>query len=407
MREIPAATARRIAVAAQGFGRLKPASSGRRAVSSVLATTRLLQIDSVAAAVRAHYAPVFSRVGPYDRSALDRAAWSDTARSPRLMVEYWAHEAAFVPVEDWPLLRWRMDRYVHGRWGGAQRVAERHPRLVDDVLDAIRDGGPATARDLEVALDRRRPGPKGPWWDHSDVKVVCEQLFASGVLTVPRRTNFVRVYDLTERVLPPDVAAQRVGEEDAVRRLVDHSAAAMGIATAADLRDYYRLSAAQTTAALADLVDAGRVVPTTVAGWKDSAYRHVDARRPRAVDTAALLCPFDPLIFGRARTERVFDFHYRIEIYTPEAQRRYGYYVFPFLLNDELVARVDLRVDRAAGLLTVPGTFSEDSVDARGRRAEVAAALAGSVRAMAEWLDVDVAVGDRGDLARDLRVAVS
>ncbi|WP_285185076.1 crosslink repair DNA glycosylase YcaQ family protein [Rhodococcus sp. MEB041] len=404
MRELSAAAARRTAVAAQGFGRARSgAVSGRRAVAGVVRSTKLLQIDSVSAAVRAHYAPVFSRVGPYDRQALDDAAWTDTARSPRLLVEYWAHEAAFLPVADWPLMRWRMDQYEHGRWGGAARVAARSPGLVEDVLDAIRDQGPVTARELEVLLDRRRPGPKGPWWDHSDVKVVCEQLFAGGVLSVPRRERFTRLYDLAERVLPPDVVSRRVDEVDAVRQLVEKSAEAMGVATAADLRDHYRLSAAQTTRAVADLVDAGVLVPVTVTGWRDQAFLHRDTRVPRSVEAAALLCPFDPLIFGRPRTERLFDFHYRIEIYTPEPKRTYGYYVFPFLLHDELVARVDIRVDRSAGVLTVPGAFTEPSVDARGRRGEVAAALAASVTEMARWLDVaDVVVGDRGDLAADL-----
>ncbi|MBM7414871.1 MULTISPECIES: winged helix-turn-helix domain-containing protein [Nocardiaceae] len=404
MRELSAAAARRTAVAAQGFGRARSgAVSGRRAVAGVVRSTKLLQIDSVSAAVRAHYAPVFSRVGPYDRQALDDAAWTDTARSPRLLVEYWAHEAAFLPVADWPLMRWRMDQYEHGRWGGAARVAARSPGLVEDVLDAIRDQGPVTARDLEVLLDRRRPGPKGPWWDHSDVKVVCEQLFAGGVLSVPRRERFTRLYDLAERVLPADVVSRRVGEVDAVRQLVEKSAEAMGVATAADLRDHYRLSAAQTTRAVADLVDAGVLVPVTVTGWRDQAFLHRDTRVPLSVESAALLCPFDPLIFGRPRTERLFGFHYRIEIYTPEPKRTYGYYVFPFLLHDELVARVDIRVDRAAGVLTVPGAFTEPSVDARGRRGEVAAALAASVTEMARWLDVaDVVVGDRGDLAADL-----
>ncbi|MGB7362156.1 MAG: crosslink repair DNA glycosylase YcaQ family protein [Rhodococcus sp. (in: high G+C Gram-positive bacteria)] len=404
MRELSPAAARRTAVAAQGFARPKARASDRRAVAGVLRSTRLLQIDSVSAAVRAHYAPLFSRIGPYDRQVLDDAAWTDTSKSPRLLVEYWAHEAAFLPVTDWPLMRWRMDRYEHGRYGGAHRVTERNPGLVDEVLDAIRQRGPVTARELEDLLGLRRDGPKGPWWDPTDVKVVCEQLFASGVLSVPRRERFVRLYDLTDRVLPADVVNRRVDEVDAIRTLVEMSASSMGIATASDLRDYYRLSAAQTTPAVADLVDDGALVPVSVHGWNEQAFLHRDTRVPRTTACAALLCPFDPLVFGRPRTERLFDFRYRIEIYTPEAKRTFGYYVFPFLLDDELVGRVDIRVDRAGGVLTVPGAFSEPSVDARGRRGDVVDALASSLRQMALWLGVDdVVVGERGDLAPDLR----
>lgn len=406
VRRLSADAARRTAVAAQGFGRARPADTGRRAVATAVRSTKLLQIDSVSAAVRAHYAPVFSRVGPYDRQAVDDAAWTDSTRSPRLLVEYWAHEAAFLPVDDWPLMRWRMEKYRDGRYGGAARVSRRNPTLVDDVLAAIGERGPVTARGLEDLLDMRRPGPKGPWWDHTDVKVVCEQLFASGALSVPRRERFTRLYDLTENVLPPEVVGRRVDERDAVRMLVEKSASAMGVATATDLRDYYRLSAAQTVGALADLVDGGAVIPVDVDGWSDQGYLYRDARVPRALECSALLCPFDPLVFGRPRTERLFDFHYRIEIYTPEAKRKYGYYVFPYLLNGELVARVDVRLDRGADALVIPGAFSEASVDARGRRDEVAVALASSVREMATWLGAsDVVVGSRGDLASDLRRA--
>lgn len=395
-----AAGARRTALAAQGFGAAHPSTANRRALQRVLERTRLLQLDSVAAVVRAHYAPVFSRIGGYDRDLLDELAWSHNARRPRRLVEYWAHEAALMPVEDWPLLRWRMDRYRHGRWGGAKRVLEHSPRLPKDVLEVIREFGACTAGEVERHLELERPRSKDHWgWNYSDTKVVCELLFATGELSVDKRVGFQRYYDLTERVLPPEVLARSVDEPDAVRELVSHAADALGIATEPDLRDYYRLQRTQTEPALADLVDAGELEPVQVTGWDRPAYLRTGARTPRAVTGSALLCPFDPLIFCRPRTERLFDFHYRIEIYTPEPQRVHGYYVFPFLLDGELVARVDLRADRGTGRLLVPGAFAEPGRD----EARVAAELAAALRAMADWLELDtVVIGERGDLAAEL-----
>jgi uncharacterized protein len=356
----------------------------------------------VSAVVRAHYAPVFSRIGGYDRGLLDDAAWRDTARAPRRLVEYWAHEAALIPIADWPLLRWRMARYRLGRWRVMHEVSARNPTLGRDILSVITEFGPGTAGDIEKHLELDRPRRQGTWWNRSDTKVVCEQLFAAGELSVAKRVGFARHYDLTERVIPADILAREVDEADAVRELVRRSAAAHGIATEADLRDYYRLDRAQVQPAVADLVDAGELEPVTVAGWDKPGYLRAGARVPRRVAGATLLCPFDPLIFFRARTLRMFDFHYRIEIYTPEHKRVHGYYVFPFLLDGSLVARVDLRADRASGRLLVPGVFAEPG---SGTLA-VAGALKHALRELADWLELDtIEVGARGDLAPLLAAA--
>ncbi|MFR9751802.1 winged helix-turn-helix domain-containing protein [Nocardia sp. 004] len=396
MRKMGAAAARRTALAAQGFGARKPTRATRRSVLGVLDRTQLLQLDSVSAVVRAHYMPVFSRIGPYDRAVLDQVAWRDGARRPRALVEYWAHEAALIPVEDWPLLRWRMREYEHGRWSGMRAVIQRNPTLGKDILDVITEVGAATAGTVERHLELDKPRSGGSWWNLSDTKLICEQLFAAGELSVPTRVGFARHYDLVERVIPPQVLERVVPEQEAVRELVLRAATAHGIATEADLRDYYRLRRTQTEPAIADLVDAGELVPVAVAGWERPAYLRAGVTTPRRIEGAALLCPFDPLIFFRARTERIFGFRYRLEIYTPEHKRVHGYYVFPFLLDGELVGRVDLRADRATGRLSVPAAFAEPGYDTPA----TAAALTGALRELADWLELDdVVIGERGNLA--------
>ncbi|MGC4990991.1 winged helix-turn-helix domain-containing protein [Nocardia salmonicida] len=396
MQRMNAAQARRTALAAQGFGKRKPTNPKRRAILDVVARTRLLQIDSVSAVVRAHYAPVFSRIGPYDRSLLDGAAWSDSAKARRGLVEYWAHEAALIPVADWPLMRWRMAQYRHGRWSGMRKVVERNPTLGKDILDVVTEVGAASAGEIERHLELDKPRPKGTWWNLSDTKMICEQLFAAGELSTARRVGFTRHYDLTERVVPADVLGREIGEEDAVRELIRRSSRALGIGTEADLRDYYRLARRQSAPAIADLVDAGELLPVDVDGWDAPAYLHPEAATPRRITGTALLCPFDPLIFFRPRTQRVFDFHYRIEIYTPEPKRVHGYYVFPLLVDGKLVGRVDLRAERATGRLLAPAAFAEPGY----ATAETAQALREALREMADWLELDeVVIGERGDLA--------
>ncbi|MEH3143676.1 MAG: winged helix DNA-binding domain-containing protein [Mycobacterium kyogaense] len=399
---ITAAQARRVAVAAQGFGEATPAGAVTRAhLKRLIARIQVLQLDSVSVAVRAHYAPVFSRLGPYDRDLVDRAAWSHSARSPRLLVEYWAHEAALMAVDDWPLMRWRMAEYEHGRWG--RDIVKRNGKLAEDVVAAITELGPATAGQIEAHLESEPRGRKGPWWDRSDTKWVAEALWASGVLTTATRIGFARHYDLTERVLPPEVVARQVSEPEAVRELALRAATALGIATEADIRDYFRLNARQVKPAIAALVADGELEPVEVEGWAAPAYLRAGQIVPRRDRGTALLCPFDPLIFFRPRVERLFGFHYRIEIYTPAPKRQFGYYVWPFLLDGRLVGRVDLKADRAAGALQVVGAFTEDGHD----QARVAGELATQLRRMAGWLGLSgVAVGERGDLVPQLRTAL-
>ncbi|HNM85012.1 MAG TPA: crosslink repair DNA glycosylase YcaQ family protein [Mycobacterium sp.] len=392
--------ARRIALAAQGFHDRKPAGPVSRAhLKRLIARIQVLQLDSVSVAVRAHYAPVFSRLGGYDRDMLDRAAWSHSARSPRLLVEYWAHEAALMAVEDWPLLRWRMREYRDGRWG--REIVRKNRRLAADIVDAVAELGPATAGQIEAHLEAAPRRRKGPWWDRSETKWVAEALWSAGVLTTAHRTGFARHYDLTERVLPPEVLARELDDDAALRELTLKAATALGVGTEADIRDYFRLGAAQVKPALSQLVAAGELERVSIDGTP--AYLPAGQRIPRIDRGTALLCPFDPLIFFRPRVERLFGFHYRIEIYTPAAKRRYGYYVWPFLLDGELVARVDLKSDRAAGALHVVGAFAEAGRD----RAHVARALAGELTTMARWLGLGaVRVGETGDLARHLITAL-
>lgn len=398
--------ARRVAVAAQGFTEPKPTGAVSRAhLRRLLSRIQVLQLDSVSVAVRAHYAPVFSRLGPYDRDVLDRAAWSHSSRAPRLMVEYWAHEAALMAVEDWPLLRWRMREYEHGRWG--REIVRRNARLAEGVVAAVTELGPATAGQIEAHLEAEPRGRKGPakkeMWDRSDTKWVAEALWSAGVLTTATRVGFARHYDLAERVLPPEVYARELSDEQAVRALVLRAAGALGVATEPDLRDYFRLSPALSKPAVAGLVAEGELEPVEVEGWSAPAYLRAGQRVPRSDRGTALLCPFDPLIFFRPRVERLFGFHYRIEIYTPAPKRQFGYYVWPFLLDGRLVGRVDLKAERAAGALNVVGAFTEPGEDAD----RVACALATELRSMADWLGLaDVAVGERGDLVGALRRAL-
>ncbi|HEX3283557.1 MAG TPA: crosslink repair DNA glycosylase YcaQ family protein [Mycobacterium sp.] len=403
MSTLTAAQARRVAVAAQGFHEQKPRGAVTRAhLRRLISRIQVLQLDSVSVAVRAHYAPVFSRLGPYDRDVVDRAAWSHSARSPRLLVEYWAHEAALMAVDDWPLLRWRMREYTHGRWG--KEIVKKNAKLADDIIAAVAELGPSTSGQIEAHLESEPRGRKGPWWDRSDTKWVAEALFAAGVLTTATRVGFARHYDLTENVLPPEVLAREVDDDEAVRELTLRAATALGVGTEPDIRDYFRLAAGQIKPALAKLVADGELEQVEVEGWKGPAYLRAGQIVPRFDRGTALLCPFDPLIFFRPRIERLFGFHYRIEIYTPAPKRQFGYYVWPFLLDGQLVGRVDLKAERTSDALNVAGAFTEPGQDA-GR---VATALAAELRSMASWLGLtDVTVGDRGDLVGPLRGSLS
>jgi len=359
----------------------------------------LLQIDSVNVLARAHLLPLFSRLGPYPAGLLEGAAWPARSRD-RLLVESWAHMASLIPVEHEPLLRWRQrERAVEGPWGMAKRLNAEHPGFLDVVLDAVRDLGPSSAGDIERALEAPGRGVGG-WWEWSITKIACEHLFMVGAMGVTQRRGFERVFDLTERVLPPAVhAAPTPLESDAKRELVAMATAAHGVGTVADLADYYRMGVADTKRALAELVEDGRVSPVAVDGWAEPAYLHRDARIPRAVNGSALLSPFDPLVWRRRRTERIFGFHYRIEIYTPAPKRTFGYYVLPLLVGDELVGRFDLKADRATGRLLVQAAWIEPGAD-------LESTLGGAVtelRRMARWLGLsEIVVAARGNLAGEL-----
>ncbi|RFU19354.1 winged helix-turn-helix domain-containing protein [Geodermatophilus marinus] len=395
---LAAPLARRIALAAQGLADPRPdgpVDAGRlRRTAERLA---VLQIDSVNVLSRAHYLPAFSRLGPYPRAALD-----GLSGRRHLLFEYWAHEASFLPVRLHPHLRWRMAAAEEHAWGSMVRVQRERPGYVQEVLDRVREGGPLKASDLAEP----RPDRPGSLWNWHAGKAALEWLFWSGVVTATRRTaGFERVYDLTERVLPAEVVRAPTPEPaDAVRELVRTASRALGVATERDLRDYFRLRPAPARAAVAELVEAGELLPVEVAGWSAPAWLHPGTRRPRRALARALVSPFDSLVWERPRVERLFGFRYRLEIYTPAAQRVHGYYVLPFLLGDRLVARVDLKADRRAGALLVQSAHAEVGVDRR----EVAAELAEELALMAAWLELDrVLVAGRGDLAADLTVSTS
>ncbi|MGV9712449.1 winged helix-turn-helix domain-containing protein [Gordonia sp. NPDC003424] len=403
--DLSAAQVRRIALGAQGF--TDPMPGGTPTIvhlRRVVGRTRLLQMDSVNIAARAHYMPLFSRLGPYDQQLLDRAAWRPR-RGDRLLVEYWAHEAALIPIDDWPLFGWRRDEFRDGRYQFTREVMRRNRSLAADVRAVITDAGASTPREIEARLGiEREPGVAGSWWHRGDVKHVCEAMFAAGDLSAVRNERFVRHYDLTERVVGADRTTTHVDKVDAHRELAARAAASLGVATIADIADYYRLKAADVRPAVDDLVAAGELRSVAVAGWKDPAYLHASAKIPRRVDRSAILSPFDPLVFFRPRAERLFDFHYRIEIYVPEHKRVHGYYVLPYLLGDDIAARVDLKADRPGGVLRVLASHLEPGRDER----RVAQRLATDLHTMSAWLGLgEVVVEIRGDLAPTLGLAVS
>ncbi|WP_274424659.1 winged helix-turn-helix domain-containing protein [Chelativorans sp. YIM 93263] len=387
---------RRIVLAAQGFTRRPPAGVvERRHIARVLDHINLFQIDSVNVAVRAHYMPLFSRLGPYPCKTLDRAS----ARKPRALFEYWAHEASLLPVETQPLLRWRMERAAEGKgiYGGLARFGQERRDFIKTVLAEVASHGPLAAADID--------GHKGTsgWWEWSDAKRALEWLFWAGQITThSRRPSFERLYDLPERVLPEAVLSTPTPTpEDAQRALVEKAARALGVATASDLRDYFRLSPEDCRPRIEELIEAGTLLPVTVKGWTQQAYMHRDAKLPRKVEARALLAPFDPLIWERSRTERLFDFYYRIEIYTPAEKRIYGYYVFPFLLGEQLVARVDLKADRQNGVLRVQSAHAEPEAPP-----ETATELLQELRKMAQWLGLGaVDICPAGDLGSRLMAA--
>jgi uncharacterized protein len=400
--KVSAAQARRIALAAQGFADPRP--SGRvdaRHIRRVLSRIGLLQLDSVNVFCRSHYLPVLARLGPYSRDLLDRLAAHTSGPVRRELFEYWAHEASLVPVELQPLLRWRMARAATDHWAGVRRIAKDKPNLLEDVLALIEEQGPIRSSDTGIAPIAPRPGHM---WNWHDGKIALEYLFYAGRVTAARRINFERYYDLPERVLPAEILAAPTPEPaDAFRELVRIAARAHGIGTEPDLRDYFRMSHTATKRAVAELVDSGELLPVEVDGWNTPAYLWHEARRPRRITARALLSPFDPVVWFRQRTERLFGFRYRIEIYTPAPKRVYGYYVLPVLLGDELVGRVDLKSDRQARVLRVQSAHVEGGHDPHYVSQELAEELA----ITADWLGLDgVVVMPRGGLAPYLATAV-
>jgi uncharacterized protein YcaQ len=391
--QLSSAQARRIALAAQGFADRRHAVPSMRTFQRTLERTGVLQVDSVNVLKRAHFMPLYSRMGAYDVGLLDRA--QGTARQPRRMVEYWAHVQAFMPVELWPVMQHRMAHYRANR--GKWSVVEENPELEASLLAEVRERGPSTARDLDDGL----PRSKDNWgWNWSNTRRVLDFLYLVGDLAISgRNSQFEILYDLPGRVLPPEVLARPTPSlEDANTELVRRAAVSHGVATARCLRDYYRMHTRHVQPAITRLVEEGELVPVAIEGWKRPAYLHRDARLPRRVHARALLSPFDPVVWERERAERLFDFRYRIEIYVPAPQRVHGYYVLPFLLGDRIVARVDLKADRPGGRLVVKAAYAE-----RGAPPETAEELSAELRELAGWLDLGgISVEQRGDLAPEL-----
>jgi uncharacterized protein len=397
--QLSKAQARRIALAAQGFG--IPRLERPVTIRDVQAVTNRLaqfQIDSINVVTRAQFMPLFSRLGPYDPALLERAVY----QSPRRLFEYWGHAASLIDVSLQPLLRFRMQPGFRDVWTGVERVAQQNADLIPFVRDEVAARGPISARDLEIAEQRDRSN----WgWNWSRVKTVLEWLFYVGEVTSAyRNTQFERVYDLPERVIPPTILAQPTPTpQESVTGLIRRAARALGVATESCLRDYFRTRLDMTRQAIADLIESGELILVAVEGtggrpW----YLWHKARVPRRISTRALLSPFDSMIFERARLERLFDFSYRIEIYVPGPKRIHGYYVYPFLLDENFVARVDLKADRSRGVLRVNAAWIEPGYDS----VDVATQLASELKVMAEWLGLEaVEVLHRGDLASALAAA--
>jgi uncharacterized protein YcaQ len=388
--------ARWIALAAQGFHRPRPRRVTTRHIAGAIRRLGLLQLDFVNVLIPAHYVVPFSRLGPYDRRLFE-----DVAYRSRAFTEQWAHEASIIPVETWPLLRHRMETHRVRPWGFEKFLAQ-NAAYVAMVVEAVRRRGPLCADDL--------PEPEGAprrmsdWWGWGLAvrRQVFEAHFGFGRLaTVGRKSNFARVYDLAERVIPRRHFARQVRPEDAERELLRQAARACGIAAAGDLADYFRMRMSAARPRIAELVESGELREVRVEGWRERAYLYREAPAPKPVDAAALLSPFDPLIWYRDRVARLFQFDFRLEIFVPAEKRKWGYYVLPFLLGDRLVARVDLKADRAARRLLVQAAYLE-----RGAPRQTAQTLRAEIQTMAQWLGLDsLAIGQRGDLARQLRGA--
>lgn len=392
---ISAATARRIALAAQGFGQRRPGDIGTRQLNLLLERLGLLQIDSVNVFERSHYLPVFARLGTFDKALLDRLTLTRGAPYH----EAWAHVASFVPRDTWPLWHWRRSEARNRHLTGTDPWPTANRATLDWLRAELAAKGPLAASQIEHESNR----PRGAWWDWNDVKVGLEYLFGWGDVVSAGRRGFERVYDLPERTLPSEILTSEVGRVDAQRELTRRAVQALGIGTVRDIADYYRLYQADTKAALSDLIESGAVIPVTVEGWGAPAFLDSGARIPRRIETAALLSPFDPIVWERARTERMFGFRYRIEIYTPAPKRVFGYYTLPALVDEAIVGRIDLKNDRQAGVLRVQSAWREPDAPA-----SVEQRLVPVLREIAAWQGLsEIVVADRGNLARDLTGALA
>lgn len=391
---------RRIALAAQGFARPRPERPGTRQLNLTMARIATLQIDSVNVFARSHYMPLFSRLGPYDTAALDALLFA--RRAP--YVEYVPHVAAFIPTADWALFRFRMDD-MRAKYSAPGTWMAQHRQIVDWVRSELAARGPL--RPAEIEHDAKTAN-RGPWWDWDVVKNALEHLWLFGDVAVAGRRGFERRYGLAEHVIPAEVLAAPVPRPDAIRELVARAARAYGVATASDLADYWRIKdRAAVMTSIRDLESTGELLPVTVDGWRSAgrpaaAWVHRDASIPRRIDATAILTPFDPVVWFRDRAERLFDFDYRIEIYTPAHKRRFGYYSLPVLVGDDIVGRIDLKSDRAASTLRVQSAWWENK-----RPADAAQRLADEVRAAASWQRLEnISVSSWGDATADLADAL-
>jgi uncharacterized protein YcaQ len=391
--DVSATEARRIALAAQGFADRPPTGDvDVRLIRRVLGRIGLLQVDSVNVLARTQYLPLYSRLGPYSAPLLDSMVYQR-----RELFEYWGHEASYLPLALHPLMRWRMERIGQGEtWPGLARIAQERPDLVERVYQLVVERGPISAGGADEPEERG-----GPWWGWTDAKRAFEWLFRTGRLAISGRRHFERFYDLPERVIPADVLSSPTpSTEDAQRQLLRIAARCHGIGTVGDLADYFRLRKTESKARLDELVEAGELTRVSVEGWAGEAYLDPTIGVPRRVRARALLSPFDSLVWYRERTERLFDFFLRLEIYTPAHKRVFGYYVLPFLLGERLVGRADLKADRQNRALLVHGAFAE----AGQHPLEVAEALGPELQRMAGWLGLErVIIGERGELAGPLR----
>ena len=377
------ADARALALAAQGFDTPRPANKAtQRHVNSLISRLGVIQIDSVNVLVRSQELPLFSRLGNHDRNAIPKATESQK------IFEYWGHEAAHLPVEIHPLFRWKMEaaRLGKARHWGLTSFYDDNKAFVKRMLKHVETNGPTTARELSTRTEKRGADKK-TWWDWDESKTALEYLFLTGqLMSRGRGTDFARIYDTPERVLPLNILNALAPTEHAARKqLLVRSAIAQGVATAGDLADYYRQKPAAVKPLIAELLEEGELRAVTVDGWTEKAFVHRSAKLPKQLHATALLSPFDSLVWCRPRNERLFDFHYRIEIYTPKAKRKFGYYVLPFMMNGQMVGRVDLKADRVNSKLLVHSVHTEKGV----KRATISDALNNELHAMAAWLQLN------------------